>query len=179
MSDLKHHVCFSKLFLRWILVLILIYGDVKPGAAFVTLSQPRTRLSAAGNCNARAIDHYPGSSSSRGGGTTAGAGWSIAPRQRRRRSGSGAGRRGASSPAGVGGLKAAMDFPPIPPSDFAEMVGRVAVRHHWQSGFIGGSVGVMGTLTAIQVGGLHAVLPFSRHCVLLRGWCCCARCELT
>lgn len=165
MSDLRHHVCFSKIFLPWILALVLIYGAVKPGAAFVALSQPRTRLSAAGSDNARAIDRCSGtsgSSSSRGTGAaggkaTAGAGWSIAPRQRRKHRGGGMGRRGASWPSGIGGLKAAMDFPPIPPSDLADMVGRVAVRHHWQSGFIGGSVGVMGTLMAIQVGELNAV----------------------
>lgn len=53
---------------------------------------------------------------------------------------------------GAQGLKAAMDFPPFETSDLVETIGKVAVRHHWQSGFIGGSVGVMGTLTAIKVG---------------------------
>lgn len=53
---------------------------------------------------------------------------------------------------GVQGLKAGMDFPPLGASDLVDTISNVAVRHHWQSGFIGGSVGVMGTLTAIQVG---------------------------
>ena len=52
---------------------------------------------------------------------------------------------------GVQGLRAAMDFPPLGGSELVDTISKVAVRHHWQSGFIGGSVGVMGTLTAIQV----------------------------
>lgn len=57
--------------------------------------------------------------------------------------------------SGLCGLRAALDIPPMTTADIVEFIGsqlqEQGAKHHWQSGFIGGSVGVVGTLTAIQV----------------------------
>lgn len=62
----------------------------------------------------------------------------------------------------VRSLTAALDMSPIDTADIAEFVGRAlqeqSTKHHWQSGFIGGSVGVIGTLTAIKVQSHSCVL---------------------
>lgn len=55
----------------------------------------------------------------------------------------------------VRSLRATLGMSPIDTADIVDFVGRAlqeqSMKHHWQSGFIGGSVGVIGTLTAIKV----------------------------
>ncbi|CAM9361474.1 unnamed protein product [Discosporangium mesarthrocarpum] len=55
---------------------------------------------------------------------------------------------------GVRYLKAGLDFMPFPEENLFELAKQVqdlGVRNHMQSGFIGGSVGVIGTIVAIQM----------------------------
>lgn len=61
----------------------------------------------------------------------------------------------SARPSAVRSLRASLDMSPIDTADVVEFVARAlqeqGTKHHWQSGFIGGSVGVIGTLTAIKV----------------------------
>lgn len=76
----------------------------------------------------------------------------------RRRNGSRRSRRtnGGASSGGVGSLRAGVEMPGLeiiagfldgPAASLLEQ----SARHHYPSAFIGGTVGVLGTLTAIQV----------------------------
>ena len=55
----------------------------------------------------------------------------------------------------MGSLRAGLDFHAFSGPELVESFGKgiaaQSVKHHWQSGFTGGSVGVIGTLVAIQV----------------------------
>lgn len=61
---------------------------------------------------------------------------------------------------GVGSLRAGLDFHAFSGPELVESFGKgiaaQSVKHHWQSGFTGGSVGVIGTLVAIQVRNEHS-----------------------
>lgn len=159
----RHHTCSSKIAaVPWSLSILILYCWIKPSSAFVALTQPRIHLRSAvnsnSNSNTRTVNDYGRDSSISSGAAVVG-GWPttamkvVQRQQSRRRRGSS--RYYGSSSGGAGSLKASMGFPPLMPGDIAEFVGRElqqqSIRHHWQSGFIGGSVGVMGTLTAIQV----------------------------
>lgn len=69
---------------------------------------------------------------------------------------------------GVRSLRAGLDFPVFSGPELVESLGRgiaaQSVKHHWQSGFTGGSVGVIGTLVAIQVRDEHPTrMPYSHR----------------
>lgn len=122
------------------LLLLCFTCSTKPTAAFVVQTHPRSQLAAAGSSSRRFPACNTGSDSKQG----ARDNWSAKPAARRRRC------RGD----GVQSLKAGLGFPPLGTElvDFlARELQEQSVKHHWQSGFIGGSVGVVGTLTAIQV----------------------------
>lgn len=77
-------------------------------------------------------------------------------RRRRGRAGNQQNHYGGGGGGGVGSLRAGMDMPSLelvagfldgPAANILEQ----SARHHYPSAFIGGTVGVLGTLTAIQV----------------------------
>lgn len=139
-----------------ILTLLVLYREWSnnPPAveAFVAPRPPRVNVGAPGG-DARAAGPFANEINSRGAG---GGSWRTAdhlPRRRRSREAGGGGGSGCGQ--GVRSLRAGLGFPPLPGSELVDFMAQElveqSVRHHWQSGFIGGSVGVMGTLTAIQV----------------------------
>lgn len=142
------------------IILIVLYCCLwcKNAEAFVQLSLQRSALAATGCRATPAADAASATATSAA--LTVGidysrsSNWRTATSIRRKRRIRTAGRRAGSS-GGVRSLKAAgLGFPPLPGSEMIDYVGRElaeqSVKHHWSSGFIGGSVGVMGTLTAIQ-----------------------------
>eukprot|EP00904_Undaria_pinnatifida_P004877 jgi/Undpi1/1519/HiC_scaffold_11.g04909.m1 len=139
-----------------ILALLVLYREWSnnPPAveAFVAPRPPRVNVGAPGE-DARAAGPFANEINSRGAG---GESWRTAdhlPRRRRSREAGGGGGSGCGQ--GVRSLRAGLGFPPLPGSELVDFMAQElveqSVRHHWQSGFIGGSVGVMGTLTAIQI----------------------------
>lgn len=164
----SHHynMCFVhfRLF-SWLLACLLYCCCtwVKPAAAFVNLMQPRATIAATGSSRSGGSNKACGACE--GGARRVDRGvWSNAEARRRKQSG-GCSRRGDSL-GGVRSLNSALGMPPMAASDIVEFFGRElqeqSVRHHWQSGFIGGSVGCVGTLTAIQVrGSVHVVVCLS------------------
>lgn len=98
-----------------------------------------------------------------------GCGWrtsaGLRSRQRRRRGSSGVQHNGVGG-GGVGSLRAGMEMPGL---EVVEYLGKTlieqSVRHHYPSAFIGGTVGVLGTLTAIKVRACVHACMFARLCV--------------
>lgn len=140
-----------------LLVLCREWSNNPPAAeAFVAPRQPPVNVGAPGSGGARAAGATANEINSRG----AGGGWRTTdhlPRRRRSREegGGGGGNERNGCGRGVRSLRAGLGFPPLPGSELVDFMAtqlvEQSVKHHWQSGFIGGSVGVMGTLTAIQV----------------------------
>lgn len=113
--------------------------------AFVSISsrQPRARLASAGSHRlSREARASPLSSCNieGGGGRTA-----VQPTRRRNRGGGSTG-KSRTATGGVRELRAGLDMPAL--GGLLEQ----STRHHIPSAFTGGTVGVLGTLTAIQVG---------------------------
>ncbi|CAM9909222.1 unnamed protein product [Scytosiphon promiscuus] len=108
---------------------------VSPGQARARLrtgeSRRHARAAAALSCDA-----------TRGGWRTAGEGTSRRRRSRGGREGN------EAATGGVRGLSAGLNMPGL---DLLEYLGEESVRHHYPSAFIGGTVGVLGTLSAIQL----------------------------
>lgn len=153
MHGIMRHCCV-------ILTLLVLCGEWSnnylAAEAFVTPRLLPANVGAPGSRGAPAAGATANEISSRG----TGGGWRTVdhlPRRRRiREGGRGEGRSERNACGrGVRSLRAGLGFPPLPGSELVDFVARElveqSVRHHWQSGFIGGSVGVMGTLTAIQV----------------------------
>ena len=140
-----------------LLVFCCEWSNNPPAAeAFVTPRQPPVNVGAPGRGGARAAGATANEINSRG----AGGRWRTTdhlPRRRRSREtgGGGGGSERYGCGQGVRSLRAGLGFPPLPGSELVDFMAtqlvEQSVKHHWQSGFIGGSVGVMGTLTAIQV----------------------------
>lgn len=152
MHGIMRHYCV-------ILTLLVLYREWsnKPLAveAFVAPRQPHVNVGAPAGDARAAGGAIANEVNSRGAG---GGGWRTAdhlPRRRRSREASGGGGGGSGCGRGVRSLKAGLGFPPLPGSELVDFMAKElveqSVRHHWQSGFVGGSVGVMGTLAAIQV----------------------------
>lgn len=168
-SELRCTTMASSRILLSILALCCTWS-IKPTAveAFVPPVHPRAQLARASSSSTRGLRE--GALSSNRAAANGAGGWRTEPTTRRRRS------RVGGDDGGVRSLRAGLDLPPLPVGEVVDFVAREiaeqSVRHHWQSGFIGGSVGVVGTLTAIKVGALRACL---RSCVCVCG-CLCAFC---
>lgn len=142
-----------------VFTLLAFFCQCSKGFVVLNPGQSRSRLTTgASRRDMRAAqDHGPQPASSvPTSDIDGGCGWrtsaELRSRQRRRR-GSGAGQHnGVVVVGGVGSLRAGMDMPAL---DAVGYLGSALLeqsqRHHYPSAFIGGTVGVLGTLTAIQV----------------------------
>lgn len=157
---------YSTMMRSWCMVLTLLVFFCQCSKGFVVLnpSQPRASLtSRAGRCDIMGASREneqpaPWSSVPSSSHIEGGCGWrtsaGLRGRQWRRRGGRGVqrNRAGGGGGGGVGSLRAGMDTPVF---EVVEYLGKAlieqSVRHHYPSAFIGGTVGVLGTLTAIQV----------------------------
>ena len=135
----------SSRILRVVLSFIFVWSEELSAEAFVASSSQLSKIIATGNrCNKGRRAEEPTARAKAGAyGLNEVRRWRTLNGVRQRRMG------------GLRNLRAGLDFQPLPISELIEGVGREiaeqSVKRHWQSGFIGGSVGVMGTLVAIQV----------------------------
>lgn len=146
------------------LTLLAFFCKCSRGFVAVCQSQPRAKLAEGGSrrdmiLEAAQVGAAPSSLPS--------------PSRRRRRGRGGKQRNQSAGGGGVGSLRAGMDMPSLElvagfldgPASLLEQ----SSRHHYPSAFIGGTVGVVGTLTAIQVCVCCACVCVCVH-MCVRGW---------
>lgn len=149
----------SRVLITFFVLLCALYRDL-PAEAFVASSPPLSRITATGSRCGQ--DGLPATGARAAGPTKATArrldrvrGWRTQESKQ----------KGWNE--GVRSLRAGLDFPSFSGPELVESLGRgiaeQSVKHHWQSGFTGGSVGVIGTLVAIQVRDKHFTRMHQHH----------------